>query len=118
MGPRILVIKKGEHGAMLFIDDVVFVAPAYPLEDIQDPTGAGDVFMGGFAGYLAREERIDSESLKRAVIYGSAMASFSVERFGPDRLLDLKEEEINTRLDAFRDLSTIPTIVPLVGITS
>ena len=118
MGPRILVIKKGEHGAMLFIDDIVFVAPAYPLEDIQDPTGAGDVFMGGFAGYLARGDRIDTEALKRAVIYGSAMASFSVERFGPDRLLDLTEEEINTRLDAFRDLSTIPTIVPLVGISS
>ena len=117
MGPRVLVIKKGEHGAMLFIDDIVFVAPAYPLEDIQDPTGAGDVFMGGFAGYLAREERIDNEALKRAVIYGSAMASFSVERFGPDRLLDLTQEEINTRLDAFRDLSTIPTIVPLVGIS-
>ncbi len=117
MGPRVLVIKKGEHGAMLFIDDVVFVAPAYPLEDIQDPTGAGDVFMGGFAGYIAREEHINTEALKRAVIYGSAMASFSVERFGPDRLLDLTEEEINTRLDAFRDLSTIPTIVPLVGIT-
>ena len=97
MGPRILVIKKGEHGAMLFIDDVVFVAPAYPLEDIQDPTGAGDVFMGGFAGCLAREDRIDTESLKRAMIYGSVMASFSVERFGPERLLDLKEEEINAR---------------------
>ena len=117
MGPRILVIKKGEHGAMLFIDNIVFVAPAYPLEDIQDPTGAGDVFMGGFAGYLASQDRIDTEALKRAVIYGSAMASFSVERFGPDRLLDLTQEEINTRLDAFRDLSAIPTIVPLVGIS-
>ena len=117
MGPRILVIKKGEHGAMLFIDNVVFVAPAYPLEDIQDPTGAGDSFMGGFAGYVAREGTIGPEALKRAVIYGSAMASFVVERFGPDRLLNLTEEEINTRLEAFQDLSAIPTIVPLVGIS-
>ncbi len=118
MGPRILVIKKGEHGAMLFLDDVIFVAPAYPLEDIQDPTGAGDAFMGGFAGYLAREGRIDADALKCAVIYGSAMASFVVERFGPERLLPLTEEVIDTRLQAFRDLSAIPTIIPLVGISS
>ena len=118
MGPRILVIKKGEHGAMLFLDDVVFVAPAYPLEDIQDPTGAGDAFMGGFAGYLAREGRIDADALKCAVIYGSAMASFVVERFGPERLLALNEETINDRLQAFQDLSAIPTIIPLVGISS
>lgn len=118
MGPRILVIKKGEHGAMLFLDDVIFSAPAYPLEDIQDPTGAGDGFMGGFAGYLAREGRYDAEALKRAVIYGSAMASFVVERFGPERLLELTEEEINTRLQAFCAISAIPTIAPLVGISS
>ena len=118
MGPEILVIKKGEHGAMLFLDDVIFVAPAYPLEDIQDPTGAGDVFMGGFAGHLAREGRIDADTLKCAVIYGSAMASFVVERFGPERLLNLSEDMINDRLDAFRDLSAIPSIIPLVGISS
>ncbi len=118
MGPRILVIKKGEHGAMLFLDDVIFVAPAYPVEDIQDPTGAGDVFMGGFAGYLAREGRIDTDALKRAVIYGSAMASFVVERFGPERLLSLTEDVINARLQAFRGLSAIPTIIPLVGVSS
>lgn len=111
MGPRILVIKKGEHGAMLFMDDTIFVAPAFPLEDIQDPTGAGDTFMGGFAGYLAREGRLDAECLKRAVIFGSAMASFVVERFGPERLLDLTENEIHARIQAFRDLSTIPALV-------
>lgn len=118
MGPRILIIKKGEHGAMLFIDGVVFVAPAYPLEDIQDPTGAGDAFMGGFAGYLSREGHLDTDALKRAVIYGSTMASFCVERFGPERLLTLTEDAINTRLQAFCDLSAIPAIVPLAGISS
>jgi len=84
MGPRTLIIKKGEHGAILFTEGTIFVAPAFPLEVINDPTGAGDTFAGGFAGYLAREERIDTDSLKRAVVYGSAMASFSVERFGPE----------------------------------
>jgi len=117
MGPRILVIKKGEHGAMLFIDDTIFVAPAFPLEDIQDPTGAGDTFMGGFAGYLAREERLDAECLKRAVIFGSAMASFVVESFGPERLLNLDDAQIHARIQAFRDLSTIPALVPS-GISS
>ena len=117
MGARILVIKKGEHGAMLFIDDKIFVAPAYPLEDIQDPTGAGDVFMGGFAGYLAREPQITVDALKRAVIHGSAMASFSVESFGPERLLHLTPEEINLRLQAFHNLSTIPALMPLVDST-
>ena len=118
MGPRILVIKKGEHGAMLFLDDVIFVAPAYPLEDIQDPTGAGDTFMGGFAGYLAREGRITTDSLKCAVIYGSAMASFVVECFGPERLLPLTQDVITARLQAFRDLSAIPAIIPVVGVSS
>jgi sugar/nucleoside kinase (ribokinase family) len=108
MGPKILVIKKGEHGALLFADDIIFSAPAYPLEDIRDPTGAGDAFMGGFAGYLAQRSTIDVEALKTAVIYGSAMASFVVERFGPERLYDLAPTEIYQRLDAFRDLSTIP----------
>jgi sugar/nucleoside kinase (ribokinase family) len=108
MGPEILVIKKGEHGALLFVDDVVFSAPAYPLEDIRDPTGAGDAFMGGFAGYLAQRPTIDAEALKTAVIFGSAMASFVVEHFGPERLYDLSPTEIHRRLDAFRDLSAIP----------
>ena len=118
MGPSILVIKKGEHGALLFADDVIFSAPAYPLEDIQDPTGAGDAFMGGFAGYLAQAGRIDIEALKTAVIYGSAMASFVVERFGPERLYDLAATEIHERLDAFRELSTIPVYPDGHGISA
>jgi sugar/nucleoside kinase (ribokinase family) len=113
MGPSVLIIKKGEHGALLFAEGHVFSAPAYPLEDIYDPTGAGDTFAGGFAGYLAREGRYDADSLKRAVIYGSAMASFTVERFGPERLLQLSDEEINERVDAFRRLSAIPELARL-----
>lgn len=112
MGPQILIIKKGEHGALLFTDGIIFSAPAFPLESIQDPTGAGDTFAGGFAGYLARESRIDADSLKRAVIYGSAMASFSVERFGPERLFELTDEVIHARVEAFRDLATIPALLP------
>ncbi|QXD15358.1 sugar kinase [Rhodocaloribacter litoris] len=108
MGPRILVIKKGEHGALLFYDEVVFSAPAYPLEDIQDPTGAGDAFMGGFAGYVARCGRVDEDTLRRAVVFGSAMASFTVERFGPAGLLGLSGEAIARRLEAFRTLAHIP----------
>lgn len=107
-GPEILVIKKGEHGALLFADGIVFSAPAYPLEDIQDPTGAGDAFMGGFAGYLAKNKKYDIDHLKRAVIYGSAMASFTVERFGPQRLVDLNDLEIQKRINAFISLSNIP----------
>lgn len=108
MGPRFLVIKKGEHGAMLFGSETVFVAPAYPVEDIQDPTGAGDGFMGGFCGYLARSGEQNPRALRRAVIYGSAMASFVVERLGPERLLNLTGHDITTRLKAFRTLSEIP----------
>ena len=108
MGPTSLVIKKGEHGALLFADGCIFSAPAYPLEDIHDPTGAGDTFAGGLAGYLAGEERLDLDALKRAVIHASAMASFAVERFGPERLLDLDRDEIHARAAAFHDLTTIP----------
>ena len=110
MGPRILVIKKGEHGALLFVEDSVFSAPAFPLEDIEDPTGAGDAFMGGFAGYLANCRTISLDSLKCAVIHGSALASFTVERFGPDRLLELTPGEIKTRVKGFRNLSDIPLV--------
>jgi sugar/nucleoside kinase (ribokinase family) len=113
MGPEILIIKKGEHGALLFNGDVVFSAPAFPLEDIQDPTGAGDTFAGGFVGYLSRVATIDDDTLKRAVIIGSAMASFSVERFGPDRLFDLSEDSIYGRVEAFRMLSEIPAMLTL-----
>lgn len=115
MGPRTLIIKKGEHGAILFTEGTIFVAPAFPLEVINDPTGAGDTFAGGFAGYLAREERIDTDSLKRAVVYGSAMASFSVERFGPERLLDLTHEEIEQRIEVFHELSRIPALKLTTG---
>ncbi len=113
MGPEILVIKKGEHGALLFYDDVVFSAPAFPLEDIQDPTGAGDSFAGGFVGYLSRVENIGPDALKRAVIFGSAMASYSVERFGPARLVDLDQEAVRSRVEAFRTLSAVPSIYPI-----
>jgi sugar/nucleoside kinase (ribokinase family) len=116
MGPRILIIKKGEHGALLFCEEGIFSAPAYPLEDIEDPTGAGDTFMGGFAGALDREARFDLEALKRAVIYGSAMASFCVERFGPERLFDLEEAEVSRRAEAFRRLSEIPALEPLEAV--
>lgn len=116
MGPRILIIKKGEHGALLFTEDGdIFSAPAYPLEDIFDPTGAGDTFMGGFVGSLAREGEVTTESLKRAVIYGSAMASFTVERFGPERLLHLTHDQIQARVDAFRTLCAIPEPVGVLG---
>ena len=110
MGPRILVIKKGEHGALLFAEGEIFATPAYPLEDIFDPTGAGDTFMGGFAGYLARVQRYDVAALRSAVVVGSAMASFTVEKFGPERLYDLSASEINARIQAFHALTVIPTV--------
>ena len=108
MGPRILVITKGEYGAILFIDDTVFMAPAFPLEDIMDPTGAGDVFMGGFGGSLARERTLGHDALQRAVLHGSVMASFGVESFGPERLLRLSEDDITRRMDAFRRMMALP----------
>ncbi|MFB6271293.1 MAG: PfkB family carbohydrate kinase [Salinibacter sp.] len=113
MGPDILIIKKGEHGALLFTDDSVFSAPAYPLEDIQDPTGAGDAFAGGLAGHLHRTGHLDESALRRGVIYGSVMASYVVERYGPDRLLDLAPTAITERARSFRELAAIPKLVPL-----
>jgi len=101
MGPKILIIKKGEHGALLFVKDEVFFAPALPLEEVFDPTGAGDTFAGGFMGHIASTGDLSFENLKRAVIYGSAMASFCVEKFGTERLLDLKSEEISSRIERF-----------------
>ena len=118
MGPQTLVIKKGEHGALLFTGDTVFSAPAYPLEAIYDPTGAGDAFMGGFAGHLARADRTDAEELRRAVVLGSALASFVVEAFGTDRLLDLDAAGIEARVAAFRDLSVIPEMRRPVSVAS
>lgn len=108
MGPKIVVVKKGEHGALLFADDTIFSVPAYPLEDIQDPTGAGDAFMGGFAGYLSGCAEINQDALKSALVYGSATASFTVEHFGPEGLYELTTPEIEKRIGAFRQLTSIP----------
>lgn len=104
MGPRYLVVKKGEHGAFLFEGDNVFFAPALPLAEVFDPTGAGDTFAGGFMGYLAKTGDVSFENMKRAVVYGSAMASFCVERFGTERLLHLTQEDIAARVQRFVDL--------------
>ena len=105
MGPKYLVIKKGEHGALLFNKEEVFFAPALPLEEVFDPTGAGDCFAGGFIGYLEKTDDISFENMKRAVIHGSAMASFSVEKFGTERLVSLTNEEVKNRLQAFISLA-------------
>jgi sugar/nucleoside kinase (ribokinase family) len=104
MGPRYLVIKKGEHGALLFHDNQVFVAPALPLEEVFDPTGAGDTFAGGFIGYLARTRNTSFENMKSAVIVGSAMASFCVEKFGTQRMQEIGREDIESRIRQFIDL--------------
>jgi sugar/nucleoside kinase (ribokinase family) len=106
MGPKTLIIKKGEHGALLFQGDRIFFAPALPLEEVFDPTGAGDTFAGGFIGYLASTDDISFENMKRAIIYGSAMASFCVEKFGSERLVNLTLEEINERVQQFVNLSS------------
>lgn len=105
LGPKYVLIKKGENGALLFHDKRIFFAPALPLEDIFDPTGAGDTFAGGFTGYLADTENISFDNLKNAVIHGANLASFSVERFGTERLLELKPLEIEARLQEFKDLT-------------
>lgn len=105
MGPQYVVIKKGEHGALLFNNGNMFFAPALPLAEVFDPTGAGDTFAGGFAGYIARTEDISFENMKNAVIYGSNLASFCVERFGTERMQALKKEEVERRLQAFKQLT-------------
>ena len=104
MGPRYLVIKKGEHGALLFHEKQVFFAPALPLEDVFDPTGAGDTFAGGFCGYLDKTRDISFENMKRPIIYGSAMASFCVEKFGTERVKELTHHDIEERVKDFIDL--------------
>ncbi|MDH7605852.1 MAG: PfkB family carbohydrate kinase [Melioribacter sp.] len=106
MGPKYLIIKKGEHGALLFGEDMIFSAPAYPMENIYDPTGAGDAFAGGFTGYLHKTRDLSFENLKRAVIYGSIMASFCVEKFSTKGLEDLSYLEIQNRFYEFRELSS------------
>ncbi len=104
MGPKYLIIKKGENGALLFHGKEVFFAPALPLEDVFDPTGAGDTFAGGFIGYLAKTNDISFANMKNAIIYGSAMASFCVEKFGTERIMNLTDEELNNRVSAFSSL--------------
>jgi sugar/nucleoside kinase (ribokinase family) len=104
MGPEYLIIKKGEHGALLFHENNVFFAPALPLEEVFDPTGAGDTFAGGFAGYLDKTRDISFDNMKRAIIYGSAMASFCVEKFGTQRLKELTHKDIEERVKEFIDL--------------
>ena len=106
MGPKYLIIKKGEHGALLFGEDQIFSAPALPLEKVFDPTGAGDSFAGGFIGYLSNEKEISFEKMKTAVIYGSVMASFCVEKFGTERLVEITKEDVIERAQKFVALSS------------
>ena len=105
MGPRIVVLKKGEHGCLLLTENDIFSAPAYPLEEVFDPTGAGDTFAGGFMGYLASQGKTDAESLRRAVVYGSVVASFTCEKFGPDRIAEIGSADIDKRFKEFQTLS-------------
>jgi sugar/nucleoside kinase (ribokinase family) len=105
MGPKILIIKKGEHGALLFHGDHVFFAPALPLEEVFDPTGAGDTFAGGFMGYIAATDDISFENMKRAIIAGSALASFSVEKFGTERLTEISATDMDERMQQFVTLT-------------
>ncbi len=106
MGPKTLIIKKGEHGALLFQGENVFFCPAMPLEEVFDPTGAGDTFAGGFISHLAKTGDLSFENMKRGIVYGSAMASFCVEKFGTERMQDLTQTEINARVEEFRKLAT------------
>ncbi|MEO8517246.1 MAG: PfkB family carbohydrate kinase [Flavobacterium sp.] len=105
MGPKYVVIKKGEHGALLFHDKQVFFAPALPLEEVFDPTGAGDTFAGGFAGFITQSENVSFENMKTAIIQGSNLASFCVEKFGTERMIGLTKEEVNARLKQFKSLT-------------
>ncbi|MGB1241487.1 MAG: PfkB family carbohydrate kinase [Chitinophagales bacterium] len=107
MGPKYLIIKKGEHGALLFHGNQIFFTPALPLEEVFDPTGAGDTFAGGFMGYMAKAGEVSFENMKRGVVYGSAMASFCVEKFGTQRMVELSQADIDERLQAFIDLSHV-----------
>jgi sugar/nucleoside kinase (ribokinase family) len=105
MGPKYVVIKKGEHGALLFHNKEVFFAPALPLEDVFDPTGAGDTFAGGFSGFITQSENISFDNMKNAIIYGSNLASFCVEQFGAERMLALEKAEVVERLQQFKSLT-------------
>lgn len=106
MGPKTLIIKKGEHGALLFQGDRMFYCPALPLEDVFDPTGAGDTFVGGFIGYLAKTDDISFENMRRAIVHGSAMASFCVEKFGTERLFEITDADLASRVNEFRELAS------------
>jgi sugar/nucleoside kinase (ribokinase family) len=112
-GPSMVVVKKGEHGAILFTREMIFFAPGYPLEEVFDPTGAGDAFAGGFLGYLARSDATTPDYLRRAMIYGSALGSFAVERFGVERLMDLTMPDVDERVLQFRELTAFeqPVVV-------
>jgi len=112
LGPRHVIIKKGEHGALMFSRDSVFFAPAYPLESVFDPTGAGDSFAGGFIGYLTRCNDMSDASMRRAVIYGSAMGSFAVEKFSTERLMTLTRSEVDQRVRQLRELTTFEEELP------
>jgi len=105
MGPKTLIIKKGEHGALLFQDAKMFYCPALPLEEVFDPTGAGDTFVGGFIGYLAQTSDISFENMRKAIVYGSAMASFCVEKFGTERLFEVTSSDLEARVSEFRELA-------------
>jgi sugar/nucleoside kinase (ribokinase family) len=105
LGPKVVIVKRGEHGALLFDDEGIFAAPAFPLREVRDPTGAGDTFAGGLMGALASTGRVDTDSLRRAMIYGSVLASFCVERFSLDRLRDLSRADIDARFEEFRRLT-------------
>jgi sugar/nucleoside kinase (ribokinase family) len=112
MGPKYVVIKKGEHGALLFHKEQVFFAPALPLEEVYDPTGAGDTFAGGFTGYLAKTNDVSFENMKNALIHGSNLASFCVEKFGTERMQNVTQEEVNERLLSFRSLTKYEMEIP------
>lgn len=111
MGPKYLIIKKGEHGALLFNDKKAFFAPALPLEDVFDPTGAGDTFAGGFIGYLAKMRDVSFDNMKRAIIFGSAMASFCVEKFGTENIEMLSQNQVNERVQEFISLSQCDIVI-------
>jgi len=106
MGPQYVIIKKGEHGALLFSNNDIFCAPALPLETVIDPTGAGDTFAGGFIGYIAQQNKTDFETMKAALIVGSAMASFTVEKMGTEQIEQLTQEQITNRINLFRKLTS------------
>src|SRR6476619_2777345 len=112
MGPKTVIIKKGEHGAFMFTGDSIFFAPAFPLENVFDPTGAGDSFAGGFIGYLARTGDLSEANMRRAVMYGSAMGSFAVEKFSTERLMDLTRDEIDARIRVLRQLTSFEEELP------